>query len=329
MYLDFEHSLHHGYAKAVGVSFDEDKLLLYQPTTMEEGLLMAYIGIQAGVDLIVIDSASAMVPKGELEKKPDDPAKIGALAAAMSNWLPKVAIWLSTTKPELPGTAMVFINQTRASISTGGGRAPAEDGTSGGKALKFYASIRVKLTRIRSDSVDRRDKLTGKSRKYQIGNHVQAKIIKNKISGTQGHSADFFIRYGFGIDEEFTMIESGVAMKLVKKEGAYLTFAGERLASKEKMRQWLKTHPDQAKQLREAIQKSLLDMTPQAIDPEDLDDEEDLENSILSTFGTGDEEDPEVAAVDNVMKDEEESTASDAEELARGLGDRDQELSGY
>jgi recombination protein RecA len=243
LYLDFEHALHHGYAQACGLSFDQDKLILMQPITLEEGLKMMLVGIRAGIDLVVIDSVAAMVPKDELEKKLDETAKIGALAKKLSEVLPKLGIWLAGRMEdgkvvEEGKTAVVFINQTRALINTGGHSAETEN-TAGGKALKFYASLRLKMTKIRSDFIEKKDDISLKKKRAPYGNLVQVKVVKNKLDAKQGETGEVFIRYGFGIDDYLSVIESAAARRIVKKDGSMYRYGEQSFRGRDAFRAFL------------------------------------------------------------------------------------------
>lgn len=271
MFLDFENALHHGYAKAIGVSFDKDKLLYYAPTTLEEGLKMIYIGIATGVKLIVVDSVSAMVPKAELEKKLDDPAKIGALAAAMSTNLPKVVQWLKGKD-----SCLVLINQIRSLISS---TAKGDtDNTSGGKAVKFYASIRLKLTRIQSEFIERPDPVTLKKKRIPYGNLVQVKVVKNKIDSKQGQTGEVFIRYGSGIDEYISLIESAVPRKIVVKNGGQYSYGQATVKGREAFRRFLIDNPKLYAEIQQKVTAALLAAAPEPLAADEVDDDDILAN---------------------------------------------------
>jgi len=301
MFLDFEHSLHHGYAKAIGVSFDEDKILYYQPDTMEEGFKMLFLGIKGGIDLIVVDSVAAMVPKDELDKKLDDVAKIGAVAKKMSETLPKFVNWLAkmpadgageNAKPKVghPGTALVLINQERATISTGGGGGGTpEPNTSGGKALKYFAYLRLRLTRILTEKVERMDPITGKTKKLPFGNLTQVKVVKSKIDGKQGYDTNIFIRFGFGIDDLYSIIESGAGRGIIKKEGSYFQYGEVRLQGRDKFRQHLLANPKLADEIRIKVADVIVSEA-KPISDEEL-SEEDAMLQELSAQGLGGDDD--------------------------------------
>jgi len=288
MFIDFEHALHHGYARTIGVDFDKNKLLYYQPDTMEEGLKMLYIGVKMGVDLAVIDSVAAMVPKLELEKKIDDNAKLGALAKAMSEVLPKMVIWLSKPiegKPDHPGTAVIFLNQIRAAINTGGYGGGDSENTSGGKAIKFYAYLRLRISRIRSDFVEKNDTFTGKKKRIPIGNLVQVKVVKNKADAKQGHGGEVFIRYGYGLDDYLSIIEAGVTRKIIGKTGASFDYNGERFVGKEKFRAYLIDNDSVREEIKMKIYESILDSVPRVAV---IDDEDAVMSDMRSDLGDDD-----------------------------------------
>lgn len=316
MFLDFEHSLDHGYAKAIGVSFDPSKLLLQQPDSLEDGMKLIYIGIMTGADLIVVDSVAAMVPKVELEKGADDVAAIGAQARALSRFLPLIGTWL--WKPEAKaknpqGTALVLINQIRATISKGGpGGGGPETNTSGGKALKFYAYLRLLFTKIKAESLEKKNKFTGKVVRVPYGNHTQVKVIKSKIDAKQGQTADIFIRFGQGIDDALSLIEAGVNHRFVKKEGAWYAFEGQRYNGREALRTYLK---DNRKAFEDLRKKVLDQVIAGAVVVEDDDDDTgedfDAEFEAIAT-----ESEPDEAALDGATEEvilgEEEAAGDDA-----------------
>jgi len=289
MFIDFEHALHHGYAKAIGVNFKQDQLLLYAPNTFEEGIRMLYMGILGGCDLIVVDSVAAMVPEAELKKPPGAPAKIGALAAEMANKLPKICGWLAKKNPKCPeGTAVIFINQIRAAISTGGGGRGGSENTSGGKALKFFAYLRLRLVRLRSDSIERTNKFTGKKQKFAYGNHTQVKVVKSKIDAKQGHTTDIFIRYGKGIDDYLSILEAAVANKIIERSGAYYHLEGERFQGRERIRSFLEGSPKVFAKIRNMVLKVVQAASIEA-PPEIEHDEANLMSMYDAEYGDEDE----------------------------------------
>lgn len=317
MFIDFEHALDHDYAKKVGVSFAKDKLMLYAPSTIEQGWRLIYVGIAAGVDLIVIDSVAAMVPNAELnKKKPGDTAKIGAVAAAMAQNLPKVCIWLNGPASKNPlGTAIIMLNQIRATINTGGGGGGkgTNENTSGGYALKFFAYLRLKFTRIGSEVVKKKDKFTGKEKTYAYGNHTMVKLVKSKIDGKQGFTSNIFIRYNQGIDDYYSMIEAGLTQKIVKRSGAYYEFGEHRFQGRDKFRAFLMENT----KVFEDLRKQVLAMVRTERDVQD--DEVDEENELLSNMNEALEEEslePEEAGTTEVEAEDGVFDELDASESA-------------
>lgn len=307
MFLDFEHALHHGYATKVGVKFND--LALYAPNNFEEGLKMLYVGIQAGFDIIVVDSVAAMVTKDEMEKGIDKPSMIGDRARALAKFLPRMVSWLSKENPENPeGTALVLINQTRALIggmSYGGG----DDNTTGGKALKFFSYLRLRFTRLRSDVIKRKDRVSGKERNYPYGNHTQVKVIKSKIDAKQGHSADIFIRFGVGIDDYHSLIEGGVTNKLIGKSGPSYDFKGQKFKGREALRTFLASDAKATDELR----KKLLEALQSAVTIEDPDEDDEIG---MAEFG--EDGDAEADAVEVEVQLEEGAEPAEAEAEAAG-----------
>ncbi len=297
MYLDFEHALDHAYAKKIGVSFDPDKLALFSPVCMEDGFKMISFGIQLGVDLIVIDSVAAMIPKSEYSRDLGEGAKIGIVANIMSQQIPKVKAWLSKPKTSEEGsqgytnplgTALVLINQTRSSISTGGwggGHGGSEENTPGGKALKFYYHVRLKFSRVKSEIIKRKDPISGKDRNFPYGSHTSVKLVKSKIDGKQGYTTDIFIRYNQGIDDYYSMIEAAANYKLVTKAGASsYTYDGTTYRGREKFRSYLVANPKVFEELRSKV-LSAVRAGEKVIQDDELSDEDELLQGLDDALG--------------------------------------------
>jgi recombination protein RecA len=300
MYLDFEHALHHGYAKQIGVKFDSTFILI-APETLEDGLKAMYIGLMTGVDLIVVDSVAFMVPKAEFEKKIDETAKIGAVAKKLSENLPKFALWLmkfpqegtgenKKTRKDHPGTAIVLLNQERATISAGGSHGGPETNTAGGKALKYIAYVRLRLSRISSEMIERKDPITGKKKKFPYGNMTSVRMIKSKADAKQGHSANIFIRYGYGVDDVYSIIESGIATGIVVRDGAYYSYGSERVQSRDKFRAYLLANPKLLAEVRSKVVQAIIDNAPQAVSDEELSDEDEISAQVEAEFGDDDDD---------------------------------------
>ena len=293
LFLDFEHAIHHGYAKSIGVKYD-DSFMVFAPDTMEEGLKMMYVAINTGVDLIIVDSVAAMVPQDELDKKLDDTAKIGAVAKKMAETLPKVAGWLATypktgtgeskkTDLSKPGTALLLLNQERATINAGHGD---PTNTAGGKAVKYYASLRLRFQRIGSEMVSKKDPLTGKTKNFPYGNKTKVKVVKNKLDGTQGQDGEFFIRYGFGLDNFYSIIETACVLGVMKKEGAgYFSFGEHRIQGRDKFRSFLADNPSVYADLCAKVTSGIA-ASSTAVKDEDIDEDDDIMEGFDADVGS-------------------------------------------
>ena len=248
-FIDAEHALDPEYAKKLGV--DTDQLLVSQPDTGEQALEIADMLIRSGaLDIIVIDSVAALVPKAEIEGEMGD-SHVGLQARLMSQALRKITGALAQSK-----TTAIFINQLREKVGVFFG---SPETTSGGKALKFYASVRIDVRRIE----------TLKEGQDAIGNRTRAKIVKNKMA-PPFKQAEFDILYGVGISREGGLIDMGVEEGIVKKSGAWFTYDGDQLGQgKENARRFLKDNPDLANEIEERILTKLgIGVAPEAEDDE-------------------------------------------------------------
>ncbi|WP_169979296.1 recombinase RecA [Microbispora sp. H10836] len=236
-FIDAEHALDPEYAKKLGV--DVDALLVSQPDTGEQALEIADMLIRSGaVDIIVIDSVAALVPKAEIEGEMGD-SHVGLQARLMSQALRKVAGALNQTR-----TTAIFINQLREKIGVMFG---SPETTTGGKALKFYASVRLDVRRIE----------TLKDGTEPVGNRTRVKVVKNKMA-PPFRQADFDILYGIGISREGGLIDMGVEHGFVRKAGAWYTYEGDQLGQgKENARNFLKNNPDIANEIEKKIKEKL------------------------------------------------------------------------
>ncbi|MEO0026984.1 MAG: hypothetical protein RL716_315 [Actinomycetota bacterium] len=236
-FIDAEHALDPEYAKALGV--DTDALLVSQPDTGEQALEIADMLIRSGsIDIIVIDSVAALVPRAEIEGEMGD-SHVGLQARLMSQALRKLTGALNTT-----GTTMIFINQLREKIGVFFG---SPETTAGGKALKFYASVRLDIRRIETlkDGTD------------AVGNRTRVKVVKNKMAAPF-KQAEFDIIYGVGISREGSLIDFGVEKEIVKKSGAWYTYEGEQLGQgKENARKFLIENPKTADEIEKKIKTKL------------------------------------------------------------------------
>ncbi|WP_460477947.1 recombinase RecA [Brachybacterium huguangmaarense] len=236
-FIDAEHALDPEYAKKLGV--DTDALLVSQPDTGEQALEIADMLVRSGaLDIIVIDSVAALVPKAEIEGEMGD-SHVGLQARLMSQALRKLTGALSST-----GTTAIFINQLREKIGVFFG---SPETTTGGKALKFYASVRMDIRRIE----------TLKTGTDAVGNRTRVKVVKNKMA-PPFKQAEFDILYGEGISREGGLIDLGVEHGIVRKSGAWFTYEGDQLGQgKENARQFLKDNPDLAVDIEHKILRTL------------------------------------------------------------------------
>ncbi|WP_285137846.1 recombinase RecA [Microbacterium sp. lyk4-40-TSB-66] len=236
-FIDAEHALDPEYAKKLGV--DIDALLVSQPDTGEQALEIADMLIRSGaIDLVVIDSVAALVPEAEIKGEMGD-SHVGLQARLMSQALRKLTGGLSNTK-----TTAIFINQLREKIGVFFG---SPETTAGGKALKFYASVRLDIRRIE----------TLKDGTEAVGNRTRVKVVKNKMA-PPFKQAEFDILYGIGISREGSLIDFGVEHAIVKKSGAWYTYEGEQLGQgKENARNFLIKNPDIATEIETKIKNKL------------------------------------------------------------------------
>jgi recombination protein RecA len=263
-FLDFEHALDYRYAKAIGVKFDET-FDIFAPDTLEQGFKMVFVMICAGVDVVVVDSVAAMVPAAEMAKSIDDAIKVGVVASKLAQTLPKVANWLAMypkrgeeRDEDAPGTALILLNQERATISTGPSYAPPAASSTGGKALKFYCSVRLHIQRVKTEKDSRLDPITNKKRDTPFGIVTKVKVIKDKLDGKAGQEGEIFIRYGTGVDDIFSVIEAAVANKIVKRGGSSYEFDQVKIIGRDKFRAYMIQNPQVYANLIGEVQKAIL-----------------------------------------------------------------------
>ncbi len=236
-FIDAEHALDPVYARKLGV--DVDNLLVSQPDNGEQALEIAETLIRSGgVDIVVVDSVAALVPKAELEGDMGDP-QMGLQARLMSQALRKLTAIVSKSR-----TCLIFINQIREKIGVMFGN---PETTTGGRALKFYASMRVDIRRIQAI----------KEGDVVVGSRTRAKVVKNKVAAPF-REAEFDIVYGEGISREGDLIDLGVDKGLVEKSGTWLSFGGERMGQgRENARVFLKENKDIREKLENALRKKM------------------------------------------------------------------------
>ena len=237
-FIDAEHALDPQYAEKIGV--DVDELLVSQPDTGEQALEIADMIVRSSaVDVVVIDSVAALTPKAELEGEMGD-THVGLQARLMSQALRKL-----TANIKRSNTLVIFINQIRMKIGVMFG---SPETTTGGNALKFYASVRLDIRRI--GAIKKRDEV--------IGNQTRVKVVKNKVA-PPFRQVEFDILYGEGISREGELIDLGVKHGIVEKSGAWYSYGGERIGQgRDNVREFLKEHEDIAGAIDTALRDMLL-----------------------------------------------------------------------
>jgi len=245
-YIDAEHALDPVYAGKLGVNINN--LLISQPDTGEQALEIADTLVRSGtIDVLVVDSVAALVPKAELEGEMGD-SHMGLQARLMSQALRKI-----TASVARANTLVIFINQIRMKIGVMFGN---PETTTGGNALKFYASVRLDIRRI--GAIKDRDEV--------IGNQTRVKIVKNKVA-PPFKTVDFDILYGEGISKTGELIDLGIKAGVVEKAGAWFSCKGERIAQgRENAKQYLKDHPDLAAEIEKVIRNDAKDLTQKMLD---------------------------------------------------------------
>ncbi|SDY36544.1 recombinase RecA [Nitrosomonas sp. Nm33] len=232
-FIDAEHALDPQYAKKIGVNIQE--LLISQPDNGEQALEITDMLVRSGsVDIVVVDSVAALTPRAEIEGEMGEP-QMGLQARLMSQALRKL-----TANIKRSNTMVIFINQIRMKIGVIFG---SPETTTGGNALKFYASVRLDIRR--TGSLKKGDEV--------IGNETRVKVVKNKVA-PPFKEADFDILYGEGISRESEIIELGVLHKLVEKAGAWYSYNGEKIGQgRDNARDYLKEHKEMAKEIEQKI----------------------------------------------------------------------------
>ncbi|QWT16994.1 recombinase RecA [Collinsella sp. zg1085] len=232
-FIDAEHALDPNYAARIGVDIDE--VLISQPDTGEQALEICDMLVRSGaIDVVVVDSVAALVPRAEIEGEIGD-TSVGLQARLMSQALRKLAGSLSKSK-----TTCIFINQLREKIGVMFG---SPETTTGGRALKFFSSVRIDIRKFESI----------KNGQDIIGNRVRCKIVKNKVAAPF-RQAEFDIMYGTGISKEGSIVDMGVDFEIVHKSGAWYTYEQERLGQgREAAKEFLRTHPELAEEIEHRI----------------------------------------------------------------------------
>ena len=259
-FVDAEHALDPGYAKKLGV--DTEELLISQPDAGEQALEITDTLVRSGaVDVVVVDSVAALVPRAELEGEMGD-THVGLQARLMSQALRKLTASISKSN-----CTVIFINQIRMKIGVMFG---SPETTSGGNALKFYASVRLDIRRI--GALKDRDEI--------IGNQTRVKVVKNKVA-PPFRTVEFDILYGRGISHAGELIDLGVAAGLVEKSGSWFSYAGERIGQgRENVKQYLHDNPQAADSLERAIRENAGLVVDAIINPPEVTADDDGDGAL-------------------------------------------------
>lgn len=254
-FIDAEHALDPVYAKKLGV--DIDNLVVAQPDTGEQALEIAEVLVRSGaIDIIVVDSVAALVPKAEIDGEMGD-SHVGLQARLMSQAMRKLSGVINKSK-----TTAIFINQLREKVGVMFGN---PETTPGGRALKFYSSVRLDVRRI--DSI--------KHGTEMVGNRTRVKVVKNKIA-PPFKEAEFDIIYGEGISREGSILDVGTNIEIINKSGAWYSYNGQRIGQgRENVKQFLKDNPEVAKEIEAKIRENYNQAFLNSVDAHVANDEED------------------------------------------------------
>ena len=243
-YIDAEHALEPAYARAIGI--DIDNLLISQPDTGEDALAIVETLVRSGaIDMVVVDSVAALVPRSEIEGEMGD-SSVGVVARLMSQALRKLAGIISKTQ-----CIVIFINQLREKIGVMYGN---PETTPGGRALKYFSSVRIDVRRIETLKVG----------SEVVGNRTRAKVVKNKVA-PPFREGEFDIMYGEGISKIGEIVDLGVKLDIIEKGGAWFTYKDVRLQGRDNMKLYLKEHPEVSDAIEAEIRANAYKlMSPQA-----------------------------------------------------------------
>ena len=252
-FIDAEHALDPVYAKALGVNIDS--LLVSQPDYGEQALEITEALVRSGaVDVVVVDSVAALVPKNEIDGEMGD-SHVGLQARLMSQALRKLSGAIAKSN-----CIVLFINQLREKVGVMYGN---PETTPGGRALKFYASVRIDIRRVEAL----------KEGQEVIGNHTRCKVVKNKVA-PPFKTAEFDILYGKGISKESEIIELGVILDIINKSGSWFSYGEQRIGQgKDKVREFLAQNPDIAAEVEDKIRAALQDRSVDTMDSENMDED--------------------------------------------------------
>lgn len=264
-FIDAEHALDPVYAKALGVDIDD--LLVSQPDSGEQALEITDALVRSGaIDVVVVDSVAALVPQAEIDGDMGA-SHVGLQARLMSQALRKLSGVISKTN-----CVVVFINQLREKVGVMYGNPEV---TPGGRALKFYSSVRIDIRRVESLKVGTE----------VYGNHVKCKIVKNKVA-PPFKVAEFDILYGKGISKSSEIIDLGCSLEIIEKSGSWFSYNGERIGQgKDKVRALFESNPELMKELEEKITSKMKDSGAEDVDNTNELDDEDFEIGLTGDFG--------------------------------------------
>lgn len=283
-YIDWENEIVPQYAKALGVPIeDEDKFILCQPETLEEGCSIAWTMANAGIDLIVCDSVGAGVPKALFEKsirEVADQGRLGGNAAIWSLFLPKIKGRINKT-----GSTVLAISQLRDAVNVGGYGDTFT--VQGGKAWRFYSALRMHLKAVGKDKIKVYSSVTNQSEERVIGVRVRARLEKCKVSQEQGNEEFFYIRWGKGVDDLRSLMEIALAHNLIRKKGSWFTWTdpdGEEVSMQglDKLRSKFASDPKLSKALERQVKPYMAAAGSNTDEPEEYVDEDDLFGESLT-----------------------------------------------
>ena len=245
--VDFEQTFHPIYAEKLGVDLSEDKFMVSQPVHFQQGARQIEKMLLMRPSIIVVDSVSAMTPKQLMEADADEEMKVGILARLISALLSRISKKLKTSD-----TSLIFINQLRSVIKKSKwDRGPDEEST-GGRSLKYYSSVRIKLITSKIEKIELISKVTGKKEKEPINVLVKATVVKSKID--RPHlSGPIYIRFGEGVDNILSVVELAINLRVIKKNGSYLIFDTLNIQGKDNFRNALNENPKIFKKLQNSL----------------------------------------------------------------------------
>lgn len=280
--MDFEQSFHSTYAEKLGINLNKDKFIVSRPSHFQQGARQIENMLLMKPPIIVIDSVAAMLPKQVLDADVDESMMVGIHARLMSMLLQRISKQLQASN-----TCLVFLNQLRAVIKKSKWETGPDEESSGGRALKYYSSVRIKLKKSKIEHIDAISKITGKKEKEPINVTIKASVVKNKIDKPH-YSGPIYIRFGEGFDNILSIIELAINLGVIKKSGSFFQFDTIKEQGKESFRTALNENP----KIFEKLQNSLVIKEDEQIKKEykDVDDNappdeiEDIYDSVAEDF---------------------------------------------